>query len=758
MLIGIDFGTTNTGAALFDGHSISLLPLDPAAANPAVCRTAIYMSRTGNYYLGSTALNEYFDQNVGRPTRYRKIWIGEIAQVFAELPIFYRDVYVYEDEFSPGRLFLSIKTSLRNPEYYGTAFQGNWYTASDLVAVFLMGMKMEMEKHLGRPVREVVLGRPVHFSNDPQEDQVAQSRLLDGAFKAGFEKVYLEYEPVAAALSYERSLRDREVVLVFDFGGGTLDFTVMEAGGRGERRILATGGIPIAGDVFDQRLFRRAIPKHLGEGDYFASGDGRYPIPAHIFDALSSPHEIMALNTPQNLEMLRDIHQGALHKEKTHALLQVVSSNYALLMFALIEQAKRHLSARQEAHLILQTDSFSIEETISRASFERAIEIEYQEICRELLQTLDRSGLRPKDIDRVIRTGGSSQIPRFVRFLEEIFGTEKVRAIDIFSSVTSGLAIRGQQIAAGLASLPAYTPAAEQLSVERMSDSARNLEDEQEARQVDLKTVLKRLQVRQEYAQDGTNLPEQISVTLDENHVWAQPYQDSAERAAPRMPEKGIQNRIHTGYSESNKALVVRPVDLILLATDRFKFISVKASDLYIAQLTSREGVDYALPLEAGETITAATYWQPEQPERSLICMITSSGQGRCFQTWLLAEHLLKKPFLQLEQRYSGAPVALFPAGEQELILVGTNTGRAGRVAADEIVLQPYELIKTHRGEIVTAAAAFPPGELVLAAGRRGDILPIDPLAIPAGGPPASRGQTLRRNFLIVGFSHQSER
>lgn len=76
------------------------------------------------------------------------------------------------------------------------------------------------------------------------------------------------------------------MILGLDFGG-TLDFTVIEIGvplARDARRILATGGIPIAGDVFDQRLFRDSIPKHLGEGDRLASG--QY-VPPHIFEALS---------------------------------------------------------------------------------------------------------------------------------------------------------------------------------------------------------------------------------------------------------------------------------------------------------------------------------------------------------------------------------------------------------------------------------------------------------------------------------------
>ncbi len=458
MIIGMDFGTTNTGAALFDGQRVRLLPLDPASATPEVCRSAIYMTRTGEYFLGSAAINTYFAQNIGRPTRFRKVWVGEIVQIFAELPVFYRDVFVYEDEFSPGRLFTSIKTALRSREYYGTAFRGSWFNASDLVAIYLMGMKLQMEQQLGKPATEVVLGRPVHFSTNPVEDQIAQSRLLDAAFKAGFERVYLEYEPVAAALAYERELDQQKVILIFDFGGGTLDFTIMKVGGRGPRQVLATGGVPIAGDVFDQRLFRAVVPRHLGEGEEYLSGNVRRPIPAHIFDTLAQPAEILSLNTPQNLEMLQQIHAGSLDPEKTHALLKVVSSNYALMIFDLVERAKRQLSDEYLSRLVVETPDFSFRELVTRTTFERAIAHEVEAIQAEILATVERAGMAPAEIDQVIRTGGSSQIPLFVNLLGELFGYEKVRAIDTFSSVTSGLAIRGREIADGESELPLYTP------------------------------------------------------------------------------------------------------------------------------------------------------------------------------------------------------------------------------------------------------------------------------------------------------------
>ncbi len=751
MIVGMDFGTTNTGAAFFDGDAIHLLPLDPSGSNPAICRTSIYITRSRDYHLGSAALNLYFNQNVGRPTRFKKIKVGEIIQVFAELPTFYRDVFVYEDEFSPGRLFLSIKTALRNPNYYGTVFLDNWYSASDLVAIFLTGMKLRMDKHLAAPVNEIVLGRPVRFSNDPTEDKIAQSRLLEAAFKAGFEKVFLEYEPVAAALSYERGLADKEVVLVFDFGGGTLDFTIMEIGGASERRVLATGGIPVAGDVFDQRLFRATIPRHLGENDYFLSGGKKYPIPAHIFDLLSNPQEVLSLNTPQNLEMLRSIHQGAIHKEKTKGLLELVSSNYILYLFDLVERAKRQLSSKTDTSLSFTTRDFSLLDTITRLRFEQAIHQEYEAVREGLEQILASAGLRPNQVDRVIRTGGSSQIPLFVRLLNELFGREKVRQIDVFSSVTSGLAIRAHEIFAGKGSLQAYTPG----SGDGVEEITAGPTQTREVQQVDLDAVRQRLEVDQDYQDGGVNLPETSLVALGEAGVSLLAAEDPDLVFATLGPGQGSPIATQEAaaiLAGTNQCLLAKAGDYVLLATNLFKLIATPLQAMWIAQQASRTGLRDLLRLETGEVVTALRRWQPENPDRRFLCLVTNSGQGRTLDARLLAEQLSRRPYFNLERRYIGKPVALLLAGEDETLVAGTDLGRVGRGKVKEMQVVVFDLIKARKEEEVTAAAAFPGEAGLLALNDQGFLLPIQVEGIPISGPPASRGRTIRRNFKVVGF------
>ncbi len=739
MIIGVDFGTTNTSAAQFDGQEIHLLPVDPSSASN-ISRTAIYLTRSGDYILGNAALNLYFEQNVGRPTRYRKIWVGEILQVFAELPAFYRDVYVYEDEFSPGRLFLSIKTAMRNQSYYGTVFQESWYSPSDLAAVYLLGMKRNIEKHLKAPIREVVLGRPVHFSTDPTEDKVAQSRLVNAAFKAGFEKVYLEYEPVAAALAYERKIHDKQVVLVFDFGGGTLDFTVMEIGIPAERRVLATGGIPIGGDIFDQRLFRATIPPHLGEGDYFIAEGRQFPIPAHIFDLLTTPQEVVALNTPQNQEMLRLIHAGAMNKHKTHALLQIVSSNYALLMFDLIERAKRQLSSQTDTRFRFEAETFAIEETITRKRFERAIQNEYEAIFASMMDTIDRAGVQVRDIQRVIRTGGSSQIPLFSRMLHRTFGYNRVEEIDIFSSVTSGLAIRGQEIARSLTRdsvLPAYTPDSFRPTEEISPEGSRNLG----IAEVDLDDVFRRLEVQQEFRSGEVSLPTEIIIAANDQAASAFPLPAEDEATLRPFP-----------WDQHTCAARVPSSALLLFAANTFKLVSSDARSVYMAQQIGPEAIRDLLHLDSGEFITALTAWQPDDPPQRFICLVTRYAQARCFDARLLAEQILKRPYFELERRYVGFPIFMLPMEEDCTLVAGTNLGRVARASVREMTILVHDLLKMRGAEELTAAVAVREEDPVLAVSQDARLLAFLPGSLPVRVPPAGRGQALRRNFPIAGL------
>jgi hypothetical chaperone protein len=328
----MDFGTTNSGMAVYDGRAVRLLPLDPTNSNPAVARTALYIGNDQSINLGRAALNQYFEENVGRPVKMKKVWVGEVEVYGADM-FYVADVYAWVDSLSPGRLFLSIKSGLRDPEYQGTVVGQFYYSLENLIAIYLSVARIRAERLLKRDVRQVVLGRPVRFSTDPEADELAQRRLLDSAFRAGFEKVYLQHEPVAAAYHYAAEVQREQNILVFDFGGGTLDITVMRIGGNQEGKVLATGGIPVAGDIFDQKIVRAKLPRHFGEGSSYGSPGRKLPLPSWIYDIFSDWQRIIELQSPDSRRLLQEISQTASDRPGIHSLSSLVTNNDGLQMF-----------------------------------------------------------------------------------------------------------------------------------------------------------------------------------------------------------------------------------------------------------------------------------------------------------------------------------------------------------------------------------------------------------------------------------------
>jgi hypothetical chaperone protein len=257
---------------------------------------------------------------------------------------------------------------------------------------------------------------------------------------AGFREVSFELEPVAAALHYERTVGKPQNIVVFDFGGGTLDITVMRVRGRGEPRIYASGGVGIAGDVFDTRIVEGTLLEHFGRGTTY--GENRESFPDHLTDALSNWQTVLELNRPETMRFLRWAQITGSHPARVRALASLLANNYSARLFDEVERSKITLSDQRFTAIRLAGEDISVWQPLSRSQFELLIDAEAQHIRSCLLDTLQRSSLPLREIDAVVRTGGSAQIPRFVDMLGQLFGPEKVVLSNVFNSVTAGLAIR----------------------------------------------------------------------------------------------------------------------------------------------------------------------------------------------------------------------------------------------------------------------------------------------------------------------------
>lgn len=690
MIIGMDFGTTNSGMAVYDGRAVNVLPLDPSAPNPRVARTALYVTNEQAVTIGRAAVDRYFEHNIGRPVRMQKIWVGEL-EVIADLVYYVTDVYVFADALSPGRLFLSIKTSLRDVNYPGTVIGQFYYSLEDLIALYLTVTRLRAERLLGHELREVVLGRPVHFATTTEGDRLAEARLLHAAFRAGYETVYLQYEPVAAAYSYALELARPENALVFDFGGGTLDITVMRLG-EGRPRVLATGGLPVAGDVFDQKLVRAKLPRHFGEGSLYGPRHKALTVPHWIYDSFADWQTILQLQSAENKQILREISQTAQRKYQIEALLAFVSGNYGLKMFDIVEGAKRALSDRRGAEIALEGPGFNVREFVTRGEFEGLIRGETRAIERHLLATVGESGLRPDQIDTVIRTGGSALIPAFYEMLGRHFGEAKVRSIDTFSSVTAGLGVIGHHVERGEVDLPAHTPAdfagLPPATGGRLKVKPVNLELLQRRITLDEKG-----DERQE--SHGSGGPGHMLVLLGRattgEHV----------RAALQVTRE---DRMLPAGGPFISALLVSPDSHLLLITSRYRFLLTTARQLAELQGAGLD-IENVHRFAAREAVVAIVDWSVAR-ERERLLLVTSTGYARAYPLDALRPAIEAPVPLSFDNPPPGVPVLAQGADRDMEAIIVTESGRGARWPLAKVPLTGVQALNPGRDEAFDRVAA----------------------------------------------------
>jgi len=434
--VGIDFGTSNSGVAIYNGQRVQLLPVDPKNVIPEVIKTVLYVTRDYRTMIGQEAVETYYRDNVNRQRRFVKQWAGEIDVYGADMH-YVRDIFVYVDELKPGRLLQYLKTALRKEGYGGTQIFERYYTVGDLAKTYLGLLKQRAETVLGEPIDSVTLGRPVKFSEHPEQDHKAQETLRNAAREAGFKDVDFELEPIAAALDYEQTLTKPQNVVIFDFGGGTLDIAVMRLGDRHKRDVYASGGVDIAGSDFDRAIIEKRMLPHFGLGQVKLQPEIMGMIHA-IPDWMALPE----LGTPINKNILeKAIHAGT-SPIQMKALQNLIYNDLAFTFYNRVEAAKIVLSNDGATIITLEDKDIALWELYTRHQFESDIYHYLVDVEKVLMDTIAQSGLEPGQIDAVVKTGGSSSIPLFTEMLVRIFGKEKVKQSNSFTSVVAGLAIR----------------------------------------------------------------------------------------------------------------------------------------------------------------------------------------------------------------------------------------------------------------------------------------------------------------------------
>ncbi len=453
MRIGVDFGTTHTSAATFDGQALAFIPLDPKNVNPSLLRSMLYLTKDQETYLGFEAVERYLKDETGRSVVLTETVVGTIENTFAQqsrgplepdgpITIIY-DAVVEHDIGARGRLLQSIKTGLRSGAYEGTHIFGRYYTLQELISLILSHVREQAESQLKTEVREVVLGRPVKLSENAIEDQAAETRLREAAQMAGFQEIAFVMEPEAAALDYVNKSQKPELVFVYDFGGGTLDFTVMRIDEARQAKIVATHGIHVGGDDLDNAIMHHQVAPCFGKGATVdVNFDGRIiPFSEDLSQYLDKWTTIPTLSQEQYLTIIERGKKYSPEKEKFMALESLVTKNYGFVLFEKIEQAKRVLSTEQVAQIRMQREAINLALDISFKDFNQSIMNEFTAVRHGMKDTLALAGVTAAEIDVVVTTGGSSVIPIFQKMLKTEFKQASFVQTDTFTSVTGGLAI-----------------------------------------------------------------------------------------------------------------------------------------------------------------------------------------------------------------------------------------------------------------------------------------------------------------------------
>ncbi len=451
--IGLDFGNSNTTLAVFDGTALSYVKIDNSLEKGTVMPSALYINRDYSSFTGSRALQQYLEDNMDRKIRLSEVNVGTIEVHMGEMD---RDYFIERDRsFTaqlharvdsnlPGRLFRGLKAYLGNQEETRFKVFGKTFRLEALLNLLLRNIRETAEKE-GLQISSVHVGRPVRYEGSLDDGgSYAVDRMTRALNNAGFPRPVFMEEPVGAAWSYMEShlLKESETLLVFDFGGGTLDIALLQ-NRSGRHEVLATKGLPRAGDWIDRELYKAIVFPLLGKGETISHrrDDGTitdYPFPFSDFEELLlNWQSTYLLNQPQYLEEVnRALREGGSIGEKAGRLNKLIRSNGSFPLLKLIEQAKKDLTTREKTELVF--DQADLRVQIHRRDLEQIIRPLVQDIdllIRNLLAETDSP-----EVDRVVCAGGSSLIPLVRQTLDHLF-PGKVEEWDPFRSIAAGLAM-----------------------------------------------------------------------------------------------------------------------------------------------------------------------------------------------------------------------------------------------------------------------------------------------------------------------------
>lgn len=370
--IGIDLGTTNSVVAFKD---VTVRTIQTGANNEDLCRSCVAMDRNGNFIVGNSVYNAWKRHAPNIVVSAKRLMGASIND--ANVQKMKGDKHSYP--------FGIQKLSSGTEDAVAILLHGKEYTPEQISAEILRALKNDAETKLG-DAEYAVITVPAYF-NEKQKSATKKAAKL-----AGLKVLQLLAEPTAAALSYgfdNLKADEDKTLLIYDFGGGTFDLSILTAAGG---QFVETG----AG------------------GDRWLGGDD--------IDVILSDY------VKEQIESKNNINLQDLLSEKTDKEVKEFTAG----LKADVENAKKTLSQSTSATIFISqyledADDEPIDDVIvSRDTFESLIRPLIQRTIDLIEDLLAKTSISADDISNILLVGGSSCIPLVKRMLVEKYGEEKV--------------------------------------------------------------------------------------------------------------------------------------------------------------------------------------------------------------------------------------------------------------------------------------------------------------------------------------------
>ena len=371
-ILGIDLGTTNSAMAIIEGGAPRILE------NKEGNRTTpsqVAVSKSGERLVGLLAKRQAVTNPQNTIFSAKRL----IGRKFSD-PEVQRDKKLLPYE-------------LREAANGGVEIKmgEQWYSSQEISAMVLQKLKADAEDRLGEKIEEAIITVPAYF------DDSQRKATKDAGEIAGLKVKRIINEPTAAALAYGLNKKKNEKIVVYDFGGGTFDISVLEIGDD-TIEVKATGGdTHLGGDDFDQKIIRWLV-------DEFKKDQG--------------------LDLSKDVLALQRLKEAA--ERSKHELSSTLETDINIPFITQAADGPRHLSLK-----------------LSRAKLEELVR-EYIERSVELTdKTIKEAGFSIKDIDEVIMVGGQTRMPAIQEAVKKLIGKEPHKDINPDEVVADGAAIQG---------------------------------------------------------------------------------------------------------------------------------------------------------------------------------------------------------------------------------------------------------------------------------------------------------------------------